>query len=384
MRMALRGALVALVLVSQFSVSAAAERRRPARPPAEGPAYAQRDDVLRFADDVAQSYGLDVAWLRDTLAQARYIPSVARFIMPPPVGTAKNWALYRSRFIDPVRVRSGAAFWRDNAAWLAKAEAQYGVPAQIIVGVIGVETIYGQQMGSFRVVDALATLAFDFPSGRSDRSAFFRDELEQLLVLSRLEGRDPLAWKGSYAGAMGMPQFMPSSWLRFAIDFDGDGVIDLHRDPADVIGSVAYYLAQFGWARGEPTHFAVEPPADAQQRAILLEPDIVPSFSVAEFEQRGARIATDAKSYAGSLALVELQNGDAAASYVAGTQNFYAITRYNWSSYYAMAVIELGAAVAAERTLSGLRSPLGEAADQVVGQRVDGNVGHFETMTQVE
>ena len=148
-------------------------------------------------------------------------------------------------------------------------------------------------MGNFRVIDALATLAFDFPPGRKDRSEFFRDELEQLFVLCRSEGRDPLELKGSYAGAMGMPQFMPSSWNRYAVDFDGDGRIDLHDNPADVIGSVAHYLAEFGWVRDRRTHFRVAAPVDASDRAALLAPDIVPSFTAAEFAR--TRRAVDAR-----------------------------------------------------------------------------------------
>lgn len=311
--------------------------------------YGGRDDVMRFGAELAERQGLDAAWVQSQLAESRYIPNVAKFIMPPPAGTAKNWAAYRSRFVEPKRIRAGLAFWRDNEKWLARAEELYGVPAEIVVGIVGVETIYGQQMGGFRVIDALATLAFDFPTGRRDRSGFFRDELEQYFVLCHSEAVDPLALRGSYAGAMGMGQFMPSSWNRYAVDFDGDGRVDLHASGADVVGSIAHYLAEFGWQRGMPTHFDVAAPVDVADRAALLVPDIVPSFTPQEFIAHGAALPAAARESGDKLALIELQNGDAAPSYVAGTPNFYAVTRYNWSSYYALAVIELGQAVKAMR-----------------------------------
>ena len=319
--------------------------------------YGQRDDVMRFGAELAERRGLDAAWVQAALQRARFQPAVTRFIMPAPAGTAKNWAVYRSRFVEPMRIRAGVAFWRTNEKWLKRAEELYGVPPEIVVGIIGVETIYGQQMGSFRVVDALATLAFDFPTGRKDRAPFFREELENFFVMCQAEGLDPLLPKGSFAGAMGMPQFMPSSFNKYAVDFDGDGRVDLARNPADVIGSVAHYLAEFGWRRGLPTRFDVAVPVDSADRAVLLGPDILPTFTLDDFSARGAQVDAAAAAAElrlaeaggiGKLALVELQNGDAAPSYVAGTANFYAVTRYNWSSYYALAVIELGEAVGRE------------------------------------
>jgi membrane-bound lytic murein transglycosylase B len=311
--------------------------------------YGQRDDVMRFAIEAAARRELDVEATRAVLAQAKYIPVVAKLIMPPPAGTAKNWGAYRSRFVEPVRLKAGAAFWNANEAWLRLAEERYGVPPEIIVGIVGVETIYGRQMGSFRIIDALATLSFDFPTGRKDRSPFFRDELESYLLLCKQQGVDPLSWRGSYAGAIGMPQFMPSSILAHAVDFDGDGHIDLHNNAADVIGSVAHFLANHGWQRGMPTRYDVSVPVDTAERAVLLAPDILPSFTPQEFASHGAVLDDAAKAHPGKLALVELQNGDAAPSYVAGTENFYAITRYNWSSYYALAVISLGEAIKRQR-----------------------------------
>jgi len=346
LRRRLLGALAVAALLGPLA--ACAQPRPPSA--ADAPAYAGREDVQRFAVETAERHGLDPDRVRSTLADARYQAAVARLIMPAPAATAKNWALYRSRFVEPTRIRAGLDFWRDNERWLQQAEDRWGVPAHIVVGIVGVETIYGRQMGGFRVVDALATLGFDFPTGRSDRSAFFRDELESFLVWSGREGVDPLAVKGSYAGAIGMPQFMPSSILRYGIDFDADGHIDLHANPADVIGSIAHYLAQFGWERDLPTHYETAPPAEIRERALMLVPDIVPTFTPQEFVARGARLPEAALALDGKLALVELHNGEAGVpSYVAGTANFYAITRYNWSSYYALAVIELGEAVRAGR-----------------------------------
>ncbi len=313
-------------------------------------AYGSRDDALLFATEAASRHGLPAEVWRDALAAARFVPSVARLIMPPAIGVAKNWTAYRDRFVEPVRLRTGLAFWQTHQHWLEKAEERYGVPPAIVIGILGVESIYGQQMGSFRVIDALATLSFDFPSGRKDRSAFFRNELEQYLLMTWRQGLDPLALRGSYAGAMGMPQFMPSSVNRLAVDFDGDGHIDLATNAADVIGSVAHYLAEFGWKRGMPTYFNVAPPTDAANRAVLLSPDIVPSFSAREMTEQGATLDAQGARFDGPLALIELENGGVVApSYKAGTANFYALTRYNWSSYYAMAVIELGEAIERQR-----------------------------------
>ena len=321
--------------------------RQPALP---GPAYAEREDIMRAADDIAARRNLDPEWVRQALGQARYSAQAVKFMQPPPLGTVKNWRLYRSRFIDAVRINAGVKFWQDNRETLARAELDTGVPAEIIVGVIGVETIYGQQMGTFRVLDALATLAFDFPPGHpraKERSEFFKTELEQYLSLTQRTSVDPLALRGSFAGAMGMPQFMPSSWVKYAIDFDGDGRVDLFSSPADVIGSVANYFKAFNWQPGMPTHYPVSFDTEMLDMDALLAPDILPTFSVASFVAKGAVLEGAALQHRGPLALVELQNGDAPPSHVAGTENFYAITRYNWSSYYALAVIELGQAVAA-------------------------------------
>lgn len=314
--------------------------------------YATRADAMQFADDMAARRDLDREWVRQAIGQARFLPQVPQLLLPPPQGTAKNWRVYRSRFVEPLRIRAGVRFWQENADALARAEAQYGVPAEIIVGIIGVETIYGQQMGNFRVMDALATLAFDFPAAHpraAERQAFFQRELEQFLSLANRTGIDPFTPRGSYAGAMGLGQFMPSSWVRYAVDFDGDGRIDLFGSPADAIGSVANYFKQHGWVTGMPTHYAVAFDPATLQLDTLLAPDILPSFGAASMAAKGALVQGEGAQHPGQLALVELQNGADAPSYVAGTENFYVVTRYNWSSYYAMAVIELGREVAQAR-----------------------------------
>jgi membrane-bound lytic murein transglycosylase B len=295
--------------------------------------------------------------LQQAMLQARFVPQVLRLIAPPPAGRSKDWALYRSRFIDDARIRAGLAFWRANEAWLARAQDRFGVPAYIVVGIVGVETIFGQQTGNFRVLDTLTTLGFDGPAARQ---RFFRDELEAFLLERLRTGRSPTEPLGSFAAAMGWPQFMPSSVARFAVDMDEDGRVDLHRSPADVIGSVANYLAQAGWQREWPVYFSVVPPVGTSQRATLLGPDITPLFTAQEFVDSGALLPQEALSFNGKLALVELQNGKLAPTYVAGTSNFYAITRYNRSSYYAMAVAELGGAIyAARQTLQAQKSTAG-------------------------
>lgn len=308
-----------------------------------------RPALIQFADELAAAEGWDAKALRHQLQRAHSLGAVKRLIMPAPPGTAKNWAAYRARFIEPGRLQAGLAFWERNEAALARAEARWGVPAEVVVGVIGVETFYGRITGGFKVLDALATLAFDFPAGRSDRSAFFREQLAEFLRLTRAEGLAPASVKGSYAGAMGLPQFMPGSWRRYAVDFDGDGHIDLLGSPADAIGSVAHYLAEHGWQPGQPTHFQVQLPEDGAERARLLVPDIKPSFSAAELAAAGAQLDEAAQAYSGPMAVIELQNGPAAPSALLGTQNFWVMTRYNWSAYYALAVIELGEAVKALR-----------------------------------
>jgi membrane-bound lytic murein transglycosylase B len=350
-----RSILLACLLclcLPQADAAKKTSKRKAASEPNTSVLYARREDAMRLADEIAERRDLDRAWVRQAIGQSRRLPQVARWVLPPASPTAKNWRVYRSRFIDQIRIRAGVAFWQANEAELARAESSYGVPAEIIVGIIGVESIYGRNTGNIRVMDALSTLALDFPDEHpraNERRAFFRAELEQLLSLAHRSSTDPMSYKGSYAGAMGMPQFMPSSWVKYAIDFNADGRIDLFDSPSDVIGSVAHYFQAFGWQTGMPTHYAVTFDKAVLDLDSLLAPDILPTFSVQSFMAKGAIPDAAGQRHTGPLALVELFNGDAQPSYVAGTENFYVITRYNWSSYYALAVIELGREVAAAR-----------------------------------
>lgn len=311
----------------------------------------QNEAVSLWATEAAQRLNLDPAWVQKTMQKAQRLPLVEKLVLPAASPAAKDWGAYRARFIEPIRIQAGARFWLRHRATLEKAEREFGVPASIIVGIIGVETLYGQNTGNFRVLDALGTLAFHFPQAHpraAERQAFFRGELEQFLLLTSRSGANPLAVRGSYAGALGLPQFMPSSWAKFAVDYDGDGRIDLFTSPADAIGSVANYFKAFQWRPGMPTHYPVTLAPGKTDMDGLLAPDILPTFSVTQFVGKGAALEGAALQHPGPLALIELRNGPNEPSYVAGTENFYAITRYNWSSYYAMAVIDLADAVARE------------------------------------
>jgi membrane-bound lytic murein transglycosylase B len=247
---------------------------------------------------------------------------------------------------------------QQHAETLTRASYQYGVPVDVILGILGVETFYGRDSGRYRVVDSLATLAFDYPAeeGR-DRSAYFREQLAHFFVWCAKEQCQPLNVRGSYAGAMGMPQFMPENIHRYGTDFDGDGHIDLHN-PVDAIGSVARFLALHGWARQLEPVFPLGL-ADAH-RDILLTPDILPTFTPAQLADYGAQPLAPLPR-GEKYAVVELQKGDGGSEYALGSRNFYALTRYNRSSYYAMAVLALGQSVVAEEAAVGAsNSPHGK------------------------
>jgi membrane-bound lytic murein transglycosylase B len=337
--------------------------------PAHDTSYAGRADVRAFAHSLPTSSGLDPAWALRHLERARFNAQVTRLMMPPlptTSATARDWTAYRNRFVEPKRIAAGVAFWRANEAALMRAQARFGVPPSIVAGIVGVETYYGRITGNFRVIDALATLAFDFPTGRRDRTPFFRTQLSEYLQWCGREGHDPQTVLGSFAGAIGWPQFMPGSINRWAVDFDGDGRVDLSASQADVVGSVANYIAEHGWQRDMPTHYDVVAPTDEASRALLLGPDIKPTFTAREMTEHGAALRDpQARRHEGPLALVQLFEGTRTPSYVAGTENFYVVTRYNQSSYYALAVIELGEAVAAAVRESSTAAPSDGAQPRV-------------------
>ena len=311
-----------------------------------GKALGNTPAVKALASRLSAEHQLPKAWVQQNIAKTRLLPQVQQMVLPPVSPTAKNWQAYRSRFLQAARIQAGVAFAQKYADELQRAEASYGVPITHVLGVLGVETFYGQHQGQFKVLDTLVTLSMAFPKEHpyaSERQAFFENELGH--HLKQLRQQPSLKNQlGSFAGASGWPQFMPSSIAKFAVDFDGDGRIDLARSPVDAIGSVAHYFQAFGWQTGMPTHFEVKVNATEADLAALLAPDIVPSWSLAHLQDKGVEVMS-ASGYAQPLALVQLFNADDPPSYVAGTENFFVITRYNRSSYYALAVIDLGDAV---------------------------------------
>ena len=306
--------------------------------------------VGEFIDEMSVDYGFERDALRALFGKVHYLDSVVKLINPAPAGKPKNWSVYRARFIEPRRLNAGVAFWNRYAQELERAQQEFGVPAEIIIGILGVETLYGRSTGKFRVVDALTTLAFAYPEtpNRAPRMQYFRNELKQALLYARESDIDPLSLSGSFAGAIGWPQFMPGSIRNFAVDFDGDGKIDLRNSPVDAIGSVASFLSQHGWQRGQPVVFAAKVTPEAAWPSLVGQ-GLSAKFNVEQLQQAGVILPDELPSSL-TYGLIDLEDGDAPTLYRLGTGNFFAITQYNRSYYYAMAVIELGKAVQQQRT----------------------------------
>lgn len=297
--------------------------------------YAERPEAQAFVTEVAQRNGFDPAALLEEFRGASYQARVVRAIMPPRNPRIRSWRVYRSRYLDPARLEGGQQFWARHEEALRAAEAQYGVPPEIVVAIIGVETIFGRMTGDFQTLSALATLAFDYPP----RAELFRSELEALLLLARDRGQSPGSFYGSFAGALGLPQFLPSSYRRYAVDFDNDGGIDLSGSPADAIGSVANFLQQHGWRRGGIVAVRAQLPPEGP--GTLADGGVEPKYTAAELALNGivAPAATEPS------ALIDLVSPDRPTEYWLGFQNFYVLTRYNRSSFYAMAVFQLAQAL---------------------------------------
>ena len=304
--------------------------------------YPSRKEVKEFVAEMEKKHGFSKRELNRVLAQAQYQPAIVKAMDQPPESALASWLAYRAIFIKPEKIEAGVQFWNRNAGALTRAEAEYGVPEEVIVGIIGVETSFGKNVGTFRVIDALATLAFDYPK----RGAYFRGELEHYLVFSREQKIDPLRVKGSYAGAIGIPQFMPGSYRRFAVDFDGDGHINLATSPADAIGSIGNFLKAHGWVQGEPVAFAAQVSGDGWRK--LAGAGIVPATRFADLPEYGVKAAADMPADT-LCALVELESPGQASDMRVTLKNFFVLTRYNRSNLYAAAVLDLAAEIARAR-----------------------------------
>ena len=309
--------------------------------------YSERADVKPFIDDMIKQ-GFTKGEITSLLDRARYSEAVVKAIMPAPVGRPKNWKEYRSRFVEPGRIRDGLIFWKNNQTVLKKAAEQYGVPEEYIVAIIGIETIYGRNMGSFRVMDALTTLAFDYPDVPNKRNALFQEELQAFLKWTKSRGVEPFSVLGSYAGAIGIGQFMPSSILKYAVDYDENTFIDLRASTADAIGSVANFLNAHGWQRGRPVIWRI---ADDEASRGIAEAGAdgkpEPSKTLGSYLSAGLLLSPDEPQSVKEnevdtpVVAVDLPTPSTNTEYVLGLQNFYVLTRYNRSFFYAMAVNDL-------------------------------------------
>ena len=307
--------------------------------------FSQREDVARFISAMADRHGHDAAALQALFSDARSSRKIINAISRP--AEALPWHKYRNIFLKPDRILQGAQFWRENQAQLDRVAARYGVPPEVVTAIIGVETKYGRNTGGFRVIDALATLAFDYPK----RARFFAKELEHYLLLTREQSLDPRLPTGSYAGAMGIPQFIPSSYRAYAVDFDGDGVADIWENAADAIGSVGNYFKEHDWRQGDEV--AVPARVASGDASAALTAGLKPTLTMADLTALGVAPAAGiaAPAATAKVKLLELENKNGPEYWLA-FHNFYVITRYNHSALYAMAVHQLAGAIKAEAELA--------------------------------
>ncbi|WP_234994901.1 lytic murein transglycosylase B [Microbulbifer donghaiensis] len=299
---------------------------------AQEPGHGDNPDAQAFVEYMVEKHDFDRDQLNGLMREAKRKDSILKAIKRP-AEKAKPWYEYRKIFLTPQSIAGGVDFWDKNAKALTEAEKKYGVPAEMIVAIIGIETRYGGNMGGYRVLDALATLAFNYPR----RSAFFTKELENFLLLTRDQGMNPIELKGSYAGAMGFGQFMPSSYRAYAVDFNGDGHVDIWTDTEDAIGSVANYFARHGWLPLEPVVVLANARPNADMT--IVNDSLDANWTVGQLAEKGftttAQVAPD---LAASVFSLETEHGK---QYWIGLNNFSVITRYNRSRLYAMAAYDL-------------------------------------------
>jgi membrane-bound lytic murein transglycosylase B len=289
--------------------------------------------VQAFVKDLVKRHGFVESELRRVFARAQRVDPVLEAIARP-AERVRTWEEYRTALVTERRLAEGLEFWRKNRRTLERAEKKYGVAPEYVIAIIGVETFYGRNTGNWRVVEALTTLAFDYPP----RASFFRSELEQYLLFARAAGIDVFSVRGSYAGAMGLPQFMPSSARAYAVDFDGNGHIDLLKSRSDAIGSVANFLKVHGWQREADVLVEARVPAGDAWRAYAS--GLEPKYSLLALREAG--IEFDSPQPAGAqVVLVELASAERPSDYRVALRNFYVITRYNRSAFYAAAVSDL-------------------------------------------
>jgi membrane-bound lytic murein transglycosylase B len=297
-----------------------------------------------FADQMVVKHGFEKSQIINWISQAKKKQNIIRLMTPPRRTPGKKrrrrpWYKYQGKFITRNHIDNGVRYWRRNRHILKRAEKKYGVPAEIIIAIIGVETRYGRNKGGFRIIDALKTLSFDYLR----RADFFRQELEHFFLLAREEGSNPLRLKGSYAGAFGIGQFMPSSYRRYAVDFNGDGRRDIWNNHADAIGSVANYFNKYGWEEGKPVMKATQV-RSSNAAETLSELKFEPRYTLAQLKRMGARYNGN-ESDDTKVMFVDLRTRMGTAYWI-GFKNYYVITRYNHSKHYAMAVYQLSQEIA--------------------------------------
>jgi membrane-bound lytic murein transglycosylase B len=334
--------------------------------------YSQNLNVL--LTQVSETQEIPLSTLQTGFLDAKTIPSIRKLVLPPSGTFKKNWLVYRKRFIEPIRLKAGKAFWEENQAYLAQVEQESGVPAEVIVAIIGIETIYGRQTGNFRVKDVLSTLAFSYPDtpNKAAREQLFKDQLKELILLCWKEAGGNLPGKNSnqglnsarfsaclnqnssYAGAIGLPQFMPSSIRSFAVDGDGDGRIDLKQSPKDAIASVANFMKMHGWQAGMPIYFPVQENAIPAARQLADgEPQL--KYTIAELIEKGILSKQQGDLQRGGVEpqskamIVDLpypdKDGADQVQYFVGLNNFLTIVQYNRSYFYAQSVAEFAEAL---------------------------------------